>query len=198
MFNKISQKGKRSIKTVAIDDGSFLFKDRKGKALIILALFNNTFLEKIKIEKITIDGLDSTNVIIDLLKNLNFDLIMLNSITLAGFNVIDVEKIKKLYKKPILIIIKEKPNNIAVKEALKKHFNDWEYRWSLIKRFKKIHKVKVMENQPPLYFEVSSLKPSSAINLIKHYCLTCRIPEPLRVTRLIAKELSQILNKFIS
>jgi endonuclease V-like protein UPF0215 family len=191
------EKIKKIIKTVAIDDGSFYFKERKGKALIILALFHNTFLKEIKLGKITIDGLDSTEVIIDLLKNLEFDIIMLNSITLAGFNIIDVDKIKKSYKKPIIIVIKEKPNNKAVKEALKKHFKDWKHRWSLIRKLRKIHKAKTMENQPPLYFEVSSLKPKSAINLMRYYCLTCRIPEPLRVTRLMAKELSPILNKFI-
>jgi endonuclease V-like protein UPF0215 family len=192
MFNE-----QKIIKTVAIDDGRLYFKERKGKALIILVLFHNTFIKEIKLGKITIDGLDSTEVIIDLLKNLEFDIIMLNSITLAGFNIIDVDKIKKLYKKPIIIVIKEKPNNKAVKEALKKHFKDWKHRWSLIRKLRKIYKAKIMKNQPPLYFEVSSLKPKSAINLMKYYCLTSRIPEPLRVVRLMAKELSPILNKFI-
>lgn len=191
MFNE------KVVKTVAIDDGSFKFKDRKGKALIILVLFHNTFIEKIKLGTITIDGLDSTEVIVDLLKDLDFDIIMLNSITLAGFNIIDVEKIKNLYNKPIIVVIKEKPNNKAVKEALKKHFKDWEYRWSLIKKLGKIYKAKTMENQPPLYFETFSLKPKLAIKILKQYCLTCRIPEPLRVTRLMARKLSPILNKLI-
>ncbi|MEM2896540.1 MAG: DUF99 family protein [Candidatus Bathyarchaeia archaeon] len=189
---------KKIIKTVAIDDGSFHFKDRKGKASIILVFFHDAFLKKIKLGRITIDGLDSTEVIIDLLKDLDFDILMLNSITLAGFNIVDVDRIKKSYKKPILIVIKEKPNNKAVKEALRKHFKDWKYRWSLIRRLKKIYKTKTLENQPPLYFEVLSLKPKSAINIMKYYCLTCRIPEPLRVARLIAKESSPILNKFIA
>ncbi|MEM3522323.1 MAG: DUF99 family protein, partial [Candidatus Bathyarchaeia archaeon] len=163
----------------------------------ILTLFYNAFIEKIKLGRITIDGLDSTEVIIDLLKDLDFDIIMLNSITLAGFNIIDVERIKELYKKPIIIVVKEKPNNKAVKEALKKHFKDWEYRWSLIRKLGKIYKAKTMENQPPLYFE-TSLNPKLAIKIMKHYCLTCRIPEPLRVTRLIARKLSPIFNKFIT
>ncbi|MBS7645351.1 MAG: DUF99 family protein [Candidatus Bathyarchaeia archaeon] len=176
---------------VGVDDGRF--KKRRGgvdKTILVAVLFRGPSIEEVRINEVTIDGMDSTDSIHDMLKGLDFDFLLLSGATFAGFNVVDAQRLNRLLGKPIIIVIGEKPRDHAVREALKKHFEDWERRWSLMESLKPLFEAETSPGHNPIYFEVVGLDPEDASKLLKAYTFQGRLPEPVRVAGMIAKGLT--------
>jgi len=174
---------------VGIEDGSFTKED--SKALLVAVLMQNgMWIEEIEIEEITIDGLDATAAALKMLKKLTFDIVMLAGVSFAGFNLIDPTKLFKTFQKPVIIVSRSKPDNIAVKKALKEHFRDWHVRWNVFENLGPIYEFKPLRNEPPIYLEVVGAAAEQALNIVKLCCFSCRVPEPLRAARIIARGLS--------
>jgi endonuclease V-like protein UPF0215 family len=153
-------------------------------------LFKGFLFENIYLTDVTIDGLDSTDSIYSLIKNVTFDFLFLSGITFAGFNVVDVKTLNKLLDKPIIVIITEKPRNFAIKNALKQHFQDWIKRWGLIEALKPIYPLQTNKNYKPIYFEIEGMDFKNASKLLLSCTVQGRIPEPIRVANILAKELT--------
>ncbi|MEM3695784.1 MAG: DUF99 family protein, partial [Candidatus Bathyarchaeia archaeon] len=77
------------------------------------------------------------------------------------------------------------------KRALMRHFRDWRKRWEVFAKIGPIHEVKVLDEERPLYFEVVGAEMEWASRLITSFAVCGRVPEPLRVVRLIARGLSK-------
>ena len=177
------------LKIVGIEDGSFI--EEMSEALLVAVLMQSgRWVEDVKIEEITIDGLDATATALRLLKHWNFDAVMLAGVSFAGFNLINPIKLAESFQKPVIIMSRSKPNNIAVKRALKEHFKDWKMRWQVFEELGPIYKFKPLRNEPPIYLEVVGTEASWAMRIIKSCCFSCRVPEPIRVARIIARGLS--------
>lgn len=70
------------------------------------------------------DGLDASNKLIIMLRQCVFDAVMLAGVSLAGFNLVEPTLVFEEFGKPIIVISRTKPDNIAVKNALFRHFED--------------------------------------------------------------------------
>lgn len=88
-----------------------------------------------------------------------------------------------------LIISRTKPNNKAVKRALERHFEDWQSRWNVVEKLRLTHKVVASTSEPPVYVETVGVRVGWASKLIRALSVCSRIPEPIRVARLIARGL---------
>jgi len=139
---------------------------------------------------IAVDGLDATKKLVAMLRKLSFDAIMLAGVSFAGFNLVEPTAVLEEFHKPVIIISRTKPNNVAVKKALFQHFRDWRVRWSVFEKLGAIHEVVSMPNEPPIYVEVIGSTLDWAIKMICASAFCCRIPEPIRVARLIARGLT--------
>ena len=174
---------------VGIEDGSFT--KETPKALLVAVLMNDgRWIDDIKISEITVDGLDATATTLQMLKDWKFDAIMLAGVSYAGFNLIDPTELAENFQKPIIIVSRTKPDNLAVKKALKEHFEDWKIRWQTFEALGSIYQFKPLRNEPPIYFEVVGAEAEWAMRTIKAFCFSCRVPEPIRVARIIARGLS--------
>ena len=78
-----------------------------------------------------------------------------------------------------------------MKNALILHFEDWQARWSIFKKLGPIYEVASMPGAPPIYVEVVGATLVWATKLIRALASCCRIPEPIRVARLIARGLTR-------
>ncbi|MEM3874767.1 MAG: DUF99 family protein [Candidatus Bathyarchaeia archaeon] len=177
------------MRVVGIEDGSFV-KGVNRKALLAAALFKGFKIEDVAFEWIAVDGFNATEKVMGLLKQWDFEAVMLAGVSFAGFNIIDPLVLCEKFRKPVIVVARTKPDNRAVKRALIRHFKDWRERWKVFERLGPIHEVKVLDGEPPLYFEVVGAKPEWAIRLIVGVTVCGRVPEPLRVVRLIARGLS--------
>ena len=173
-----------------VEDGSFF--SRNGKTLLAAVLMESGWIEAAILGKITIDGTDATETLVEMLGGFSFDAVMLSGVSYAGFNLIDPEKIYERFGVPVIIVCRSKPNNNAVRSALFNHFEDWKERWSIVEDLSKVHKVISKPDAPPLYIEVIGGDFLWARNLVSDLAIVCRIPEPIRVARFIARGLSRI------
>lgn len=119
-----------------------------------------------------------------------FEAVMLAGVSFAGFNVIDPTIVHGEFGKPVIVISRTKPDNKAVKRALQQHFEDWQIRWKVFEKLGSIHRIVVLANDPPVYVETVGASIGWAQELIGALSVCSRIPEPIRVARLIARGLS--------
>jgi endonuclease V-like protein UPF0215 family len=87
---------------------------------------------KVLQEEIRVDGLDTTDKLLSMIRRMEVDANILGGITFGGFNVIDPRVIHAETGVPFIVYSAVKPDNHAVLAALRKHFPDWERRWEII------------------------------------------------------------------
>lgn len=107
----------------------------------------------------------------------------------------DSRRLHTSLRVPIIVVSREKPNNASVKRALKKHFADWKTRWALVRGLGRIHAFAPKASEQPLYFECVGIPAAKARMIIRPYCVTSRVPEPIRVAGIVAKGLALAENE---
>lgn len=189
------------LKVLAVEGGrlpSVSFKARGEKTVLVGVLMRRFRVVDLSWRLIEIDGLDATEKAIEIASDLpSPDLIMLGSVTCAGFNILNPFKLNEKLGVPVIVVVKEKPNNEAVYSALIKHFPDWKERWRVFEELAEkapIRHVKVEEGNP-VYLEAISISGEEAEKTIKAFLKWGRLPEPLRVAEIIAKGASRSLFK---
>lgn len=186
----MSQDAFQKVRVVGIDDGSFEKRITK-KALLAVMLFKGLEIEDVRLTRVKVDGLDATARVAEVLNGWEFDVVLLAGVSFAGFNVVDPMILFDKFRKPLIIISREKPNNKAVKQALIHHFKDWQIRWEIFQKLGPIYKVNVSVGESPLYIEIVGGDLQRAKNLMRALTVSGRAPEPIRVARLIARGLSK-------
>ena len=156
---------------------------------MVAVWFDQLRFDNIRIGVLEVDGLDSTNVILKLLRGTRTDIVFLSGITFAGFNIVDSTRLHNALHIPLIVVCREKPDNRSVKRALQKHFTDWEKRWELVRKFGRIYSFAPKPSEHPLHFEAVGISAAQAKKVISAYCATSRIPEPIRVAGIVAKGL---------
>jgi len=183
----------QKFRVVGVEDGGFSreFPDYTGQTLLVCVLLQGAWIDGFQAETITVDGLDASDKLIAMLRELPFDAVMLAGVSFAGFNLVDPLMVFEEFSKPVVVISRTKPDNVAVKNALIQHFKDWRVRWGVFEKLGPVHKVVSMVNEPPLYVEVVGATLDWATKLILASATCCRVPEPIRVARLIARGLTR-------
>jgi endonuclease V-like protein UPF0215 family len=186
----------REFRVVGVEDGGFSRKlQGRGiqKALFVCVLLRGKWINDFQADMITVDGLDATEKLTSMLRRLSFDAVMLAGVSFAGFNLVDPTIVFEEFRKPVIVISRTKPNNIAVKNALRRHFEDWRIRWSVFEKLGSVYEVVSMSAEPPVYVEVVGAELDWASMLIRAASVCCRVPEPVRVARLVARGLTRML-----
>lgn len=182
-FRKI----KSEIRILGIDDAPFT-PHSKEDVLVVGTIFRGgSWLDGVLTTHVRVDGTNSTPRIIEMIKNSRhldqLGVIMLDGITLGGFNVVDIEKISEETGLPVIVVIRKIPDFKKIKKALQNKFEDWEWRWDAIKRAGKIYPVKMDDT---IYIQVKGIKLEDAIEIVRISTTRSAIPEPIRAAHLIA------------
>ena len=181
---------------MGVDDGAFSPRKERGeRALLIAVLCKRSRIEGVRIGTIEVDGTDAGYVLRRMLRNVRFDVVMLSGITFGGFNLIDIAKLAYELRKPIIAISGERPNNQAVRKALREHFDDWKKRWGIVRSAGGLYSCKPSRTEPSLHFEVKGTTPIIARRIIVGTAVISRLPEPIRVARRLAKGLSPLYHQ---
>jgi len=174
---------------VGVEDGSFQ-KNVAKKALLVAVLVSGSKIEQVKAFRITVDGLDATERLYTNIRDWAFDVLLLSGVSFAGFNLIDPMRVFEVFGKPVIIVSRKRPNDKAVKRALQAHFEDWETRWAILEKLGPVHKTVTLFGKQPIYFETVHADVQWAVQLACSLAFWGRLPEPLRVARLVARGLS--------
>jgi len=186
----------REFQIVGVEDGGFSRKLQCcdiQKALLVCVLLRGEWISDFQARMITVDGLDATEKLTFMLRRWIFDAVMLAGVSFAGFNLVDPTIVFEEFNKPVIVISRTKPSNVAVKNALRQHFGDWRVRWSIFEKLGSVYEVVSIPAEPPIYVEVIGTELNWARKLIQATSVCCRIPEPIRVARLVARGLTKIL-----
>jgi endonuclease V-like protein UPF0215 family len=182
---------KPEIRVLGIDDGRFI-PHTKGSVLIVGVVFRGGYsIEGVMHTKIRIDGFDATEKLASMvnssLHRRQLRVIMLNGITFAGFNVVNLKKLHLETGLPVIAITHDKPDLDAICLALK-NLPKSEDRWRLFVEAGKINEVK--NHGTKIYVELAGISLSDAQEIIKLTSTRSCLPEPLRVAHLIASGVS--------
>jgi len=186
----------QEFRVVGVEDGGFSRKLQGcgvQKALFVCVLLRGKWINDFQMDMITVDGLDATDKLTSMLRRWSFDAVMLAGVSFAGFNLVDPTIVFEEFNKPLIVISRTKPNNVTVKNALRRHFEDWRVRWSVFEKLGSVYEVVSMPAEAPVYVEVIGAELDWASKLIRATSVCCRVPEPIRVARLVARGLTKML-----
>jgi uncharacterized protein len=177
---------KLQARVLGIDDSPFRFGDEKSIVIGALVRVPN-YLEGVMKSEVTVDGTDATDVVISMVSRSRYKdqirAIMLDGIALAGFNVLDLERIHSTLGTPVLAVTRDKPDFGEMKAALMKHFPDWEERYRLIT---KLDLKQIATKHNPLTASGIGLDWSEFEEIVSMSTVRGAVPEPVRIAHLIA------------
>jgi len=176
---------KREIRILGIDDMPFSFKD-DNVDVVGVVMRGGTYLEGVLKTTIEVDGTDATSKIIEMIERTRhrgqIKVVMIDGVALGGFNVVDGREIYDSTGIPVITITRNRPHMEKIKQALKKHFDDWEERWKIISR----DKTSEIVMDYTVYVKNYGMELEEVKEIIKLSTIRGAIPEPIRVAHLIA------------
>ena len=174
---------KRYSNIIGVDDGPFAF-DHVGHVPIVGAIFTSLDLTGVIIGQVEKDGTNGADQIVEMVAASKFvehvQLVMLQGIALAGFNVVDVFRLHEQLGLPVLIVSRRLPDMAAIRAALLTQIPHGERKWQLIDR------LGPMEPAGRVYIQRVGLTSEKAVAVVERFAIHGHLPEPLRIAHLIA------------
>lgn len=185
---------KPEIRVLGVDDGVFT-PHMKGLVPVVGVVFRGGYwLDGVMHTKIEIDGFDATEKIASMIINSphhkQLRVIMLNGITFAGFNVVNIKELSKEVKLPVIAVTREQPNFTEIREALK-NLPESEERWKAIQSAEKMFEVSTRSENEKVYMQTSGILEEDARKILQLTSTRSSVPEALRVAHLIASGISK-------
>ena len=191
--NRFRNTTRHDLRIIGVDDGAFSpHKRATDCALLVAVLFGSSRILDVQVGQIQVDGRDANNALASLLGPLSFQVILLSGISFGGFNLVDISQLARGMRRPVIAMSGEKPDNASVRKALHAHFADWKERWEIVRAAGELHWTKPLRDEPKLYFEVRGASPEFAKRVIASTAAISRLPEPIRVARILARGLSEL------
>lgn len=172
---------------LGVDDGRFT-PHTQGNVIVVGVVFRGgSSVDGVMHTEIAIDGLDATEKLIEMINasphRRQLRLVMLNGVTFAGFNLVDIQKLHAATGLPVVALTQEKPDLEAIYQALK-HLPDTEERWRIVQNAGALFEV--TNRGVKLYVELAGLTLDEAKTVLELTSTRGSLPEPLRVAHLIA------------
>jgi len=183
---------KPEIRVLGIDDGVFTPHSNELVDVVGIVYRGGYWLDGFMHTKVRVDGLDATEKLAAMITSSphypQLRVIMLNGVTLAGFNVVDIKELSQRVKLPVVAVTRDKPNFDDIKKALQ-NLSHSEQRWRAIEKAGKMIKVRTRNGEEPIYVHVAGLSEEDAKRILKSTSTRSNVPEALRVAHIIASGL---------
>ena len=195
MKNKSFRVIKPEIRVLGVDDGPFI-PHTKGQVPVIGVVFRGGYwLDGVMHTEIAVDGFDATQKISAMITSSphykQLRVIMLNGITFAGFNIVDVKKLYTATKLPIITVTREKPDLVTIRKALQNLSRSKE-RWRAILSAGETLEVSTRNVKAKVYMQTVGVSKEDAQKILRLTSTRSNIPEALRVAHLIASGISHL------
>jgi len=185
---------KPEIRVLGVDDGVFT-PHVKGLVPVVGVVFRGGYwLDGVMHTKVEVDGFDATekivSMIIDSPHYKQLRVIMLDGITFAGFNVVNIKELNSETKLPVITVTREQPNFAEIREALK-NLPESQERWKTMKSAGKMFEVSTRSENEKVYMQTSGILEEDARKILQLTSTRSSVPEALRVAHLIASGISK-------
>ena len=168
---------------VGFDDSPFELEHR-GDVRVIGAVCARTRLDGVLSTHVRRDGSNATDKLAELVRTSRFAdhirAVLLQGIALAGFNVVDIERLADELRMPVLVVVRRQPRLQMVKDALLDRTAGGAEKWKLIEKHGPL------ERLGALWVQRVGLTLAEARDLLAATTSHGNIPEPLRLAHIIA------------
>lgn len=187
MVTKTFRAVKSEIRVLGVDDGKFI-PHTQGTVIVVGVVFRGAgSIDGVMHTQVAIDGFDATTQIASMINDSphckQLRLVMLNGITFAGFNLVNIKKLNAVTKLPIIALTDAKPDLEAIHKALN-NLSGAEKRWKVVLEAGQIHEVRCKGKC--LSMVLAGISLSDALEIVKLTSTRSCFPEPLRVAHIIA------------
>jgi hypothetical protein len=185
---------KPEIRILGIDDGAFQ-PHMKGLVDVVGVVFRGGYwLDGVMRTEVEIDGMDATEKMASMIVNSpHYDqlrVVVLDGVTFAGFNVVDLKELFKKTGLPVMAVTREKPDFEEIRGALE-NLPESRKRWKAIENAGKQIEVQMRNDEKPIYVHITGISEADARRILKKTSTRSNIPEALRVAHIIASGLTR-------
>jgi len=141
---------------------------------------------------VTVGGMDSTETILAMIRGLDrrdINIVLLSGCVIAWFNVIDVQRIADESGIPVICVTYEESDGLL--DDLRYHFPGDDERLQAYTRLGERMPLDLGDNRT-IYLRVAGIGYSDAARFCRDFTFEGKIPEPLRVARLLARQFSPL------
>jgi endonuclease V-like protein UPF0215 family len=170
----------RTLRAIGFDDAPF----RRGRGDVGVAgvVCAGTRFEGLVWGRVRQDGWNATEALIDLLARSKFlpqlHLVLLDGISLGGFNVVDLPRLAAAVARPCLAVMRRPPDLAAVEAALRRLPRP-AARLELLRRAGPVHRL------GGFVFQARGAAPAEAAAALARVTDRGVVPEPLRLAHLV-------------
>jgi len=183
---------KPEIRVLGIDDGAFTPHSEEQVDVVGVVFRGGYWVDGFMRTRVQVDGMDATEKLAHMIAESphyeQLRVIMLDGITLAGFNVVDIAELHEKTKLPVIAVTRDKPNFEDIRKALQ-HLPQTEKRWKAIEKAGRMVQVHTREGEEPVYMHAVGISGEIAKRILTSTSTRSNIPEPLRVAHIIASGL---------
>lgn len=171
---------------IAFDDAPFA-RSHRGDVPLVGIVFAGSRLDGVLRGRVRRDGVNAARTMAAMIAGSRFvehlQLIMLQGIAVAGFNVVDVFALHEATRLPVLVVARKRPDFAAIRDALYSRVRGGARKWRIIET------LGVMEKVGGVYAQRVGLTAADAALIIGRFAINGFYPEPLRVAHLAASAL---------
>ncbi len=143
--------------------------------------------------EVEVDGFDATEKIANMICNSphrdQLRVAVLNGITFAGFNVVNIKELFRKTGLPIMAIVRREPDLEDIRKALR-NLPDPEKRWKAIRDAGKEYETPTRRGGRRLYMHFAGIAEEDAVKIMRLTSTRSNVPEALRVAHLVASGIS--------
>lgn len=175
---------KEGIRVLGIDDAPSKRTDEQ--TFLTGVVYRGTeFIEDIKAENILVDGEESTQKVISLYRKCNnpgqIRAVLIDGISFAGFNIVDIEKVSEEIKKPVITVTANEPDKEEFRQAMK-YSDNYDEKFE---RFAPHKEVELEDGK--CFMQFSGCSREEAEKIVKNSVIHGLVPEPIRVAHMIGR-----------
>ena len=168
---------------VGFDDAPFPH-GHAGTVPVVGAVFAGSSFEGMLLGEVTKDGFDAAEVLARLVNDGKFSehiqLVLLQGITMGGFNVVDVFHLHESTGMPVIAVVRKQPNIDAFRDTLLRKIPGGKAKWGIVERLGPV------EPLDSIFIQRVGISFNDAADTIRSMSVHGSIPEPLRTAHLIA------------
>ena len=189
---------KPEIRVLGVDDGVFV-PHSKGVATVVGVVYRGGYwLDGVMRTEVEIDGMDATEKIASMITASphygQLRVVMLNGVTFAGFNMVDIKKLFERVRLPVITVTREKPDFDDIRRALR-NLPEYENRLEAMENAGKLIEVHTRDAERAVYVQIVGISEKDAEKILKSTSTRSNIPEALRVAHIIASGLTRLKEK---
>ncbi len=182
------------VSVIACDDG-VVRKLGQGYTIVACVLWHDRPLD-VELNPVKVDGFEASTTIAYAMTKLKLrsrvepEALLLDSITIAGFNIASPPTIAKLTETPVIVVYKYKPSSERLERALR-NLKDYQLKMRVLRIVD--NTVEITTRKGVLHIITWGMELEKARHVIEETQIHSRVPEPIRIAHMVASEATKLI-----